>query len=96
MHRVVVSIIAGIAGLTVIGAAVGSAQTTAPSSAAERRQALEAREMKTKERMQQDDQRLAAAMEARKAKRKSCNQQAKEQNLSFLKRRSFVKDCMAH
>jgi hypothetical protein len=97
MRRVIVSLVASIVVVTLSGGS-GFSQTpptpAAPKSAAERRHALEEREAQQRQRILEADKKLAEAVAATKAKRAACNQEAKQQGLSLLKRRSFVKDCM--
>ncbi len=96
MRRIIVSLVASIVVVTLSGGS-GFSQTpptpAAPKSAAERRQALEEREAQRRMKTLEADKKLADAVAATKAKRAACNQEAKQQGLSLLKHRGFVKDC---
>lgn len=85
------------------GASIAAAQTPEPGmakksmneSAAARRKASEEKERVRQERAKAMEQKNFEAMEARKRKKTECGKQAKQQKLHLLKRRSFMKKCMA-
>jgi uncharacterized membrane protein len=64
-------------------------------SAAGRRNAAEEKERLRQERAKAMEQKDYETMEARKRKRTECGKQAKQQGLHLLKRRGFIKKCMA-
>jgi hypothetical protein len=86
------------------GASIAAAQSPEPGTtakksmnetAAERRKAAEEKERVWQERAKAMEQTNYEAIEARKRKRTECGKQAKQQKLHLLKRRSFMKKCMA-
>ncbi|MGI8525118.1 MAG: hypothetical protein ACR2K5_02910 [Pseudolabrys sp.] len=95
MRRGAISLIASLIGATLLGAAPGHSQTPAPQSAAERRKALEERATNARMKIEQTNKERESILEARTDKRRACTKEAKQQKFSLLKRRRFVKDCMA-
>ena len=92
MRRIVISLTLGLTALTLLTGPTFS--QNAPNTAAERRQSLEQQQNAQRQKMLDTEQKAESAALARTAKRKACNQQAKTQGLSVLKRRGFVKECM--
>jgi len=64
-------------------------------TAAERRNAIEEKKRLRQEHLKEVEKKDIEAMEIRKRKKTECGKQAKQQKLHFLKRRSFMKKCMA-
>jgi len=90
---------------SVFGASLALAQTapsgttagpkTVTESAREKRKALEAEAAQKQQRREAWDKRTLETIEARNRLRTECRKQASEQNLRWLKRARFIRNCMA-
>ncbi|MBV9557731.1 MAG: hypothetical protein JO254_11690 [Pseudolabrys sp.] len=89
MRGIVLSLMLGLAGLSLMSGP-GFSQ-----SAAERRQALEQQQNEQRQKALDRERKAEEAALAHMAKRKACRQEAKAQGLSIFKRRTFMKECMA-
>lgn len=72
-----------------------AAKKSLKETSAARRNAGEAKSRQQQERVKERDKKDIAVMEARKRKKADCSKQAKAKKLHLLKRRSFMKKCMA-
>jgi hypothetical protein len=72
-----------------------TAKKTFRESAGARRKAIEDQERRRQERVKEAERKQIATMEARNRKKAECSRQAKARKLHLLKRRSFMKKCMA-
>jgi hypothetical protein len=72
-----------------------AAKKSLKETSAARRNAGEEKSRQQQERVKERDKKDIAVMEARKRKKADCSKQAKAKKLHLLKRRSFMKKCMA-
>jgi len=68
---------------------------TPNESAAERRKALEKEQGERQQRLEASEKKALEAVEARNRKLAACRKLANDQHLHWLKRRNFLKGCMA-
>ena len=72
-----------------------TAKKSLKETSAARRKANEEKNRQQQERIEERHKKDIAVMEARKRKKAECGKQAKARKLHLLKRRSFMKKCMA-
>lgn len=94
MFRIASLLIISAMGFVLLGEQPGLSQSTLRNSVAERRQALEERDKQQQMQREIRSERIRQAVQARSEKRASCSKQAKDQKLSFLNRRRFLRECM--
>jgi hypothetical protein len=95
MPRAALSLIVSIIGVALLSGGTGFSQAPSPSSAMERRQALDQRAREERMKLEISDQRILRAVQERAEKRASCLKQVKENGLSFYNRRRFLKQCVS-
>jgi len=69
---------------------------TPGESAAAKRKVLEKEQAERQQRLEASEKKALEAVEARNRKLAACRKLANDQHLRWLKRRNFLKDCMAN